>query len=82
MKKILLLITVFLCSGIFLTIQAQPDRIPVKEIKTPGQYAKKGEKIFSRFAGKCLILMEQVANKNSVEGVAIIAFIPGEFTNV
>jgi hypothetical protein len=80
MKRILLLTAFLITSGIFLTIQAQPDKAPVKEIKTDRPIAKKGEKIFSRIAGKCLIRMEQVALKNSVSGAAIIAFIPGEAT--
>jgi len=80
MKKILLVTAFLITSGIFLTIQAQPDRIPVKENKALRQFTKKGEKIFSRVARKGLIRMEQVALKNSVDGVAIVAFIPGELT--
>lgn len=80
MKKILLFTAFLIACCVFLTIQAQPNRAPVNENQISRQMTKKGEKIFSRMAGKCLTKMEQAAIKDSVNGVAIIAFIPGELT--
>lgn len=41
---------------------------------------KIGEKIFIEHADKCLALIEQAAQKISIKGVAVIAFIPGDVT--
>lgn len=38
------------------------------------------EKIFFKHADQCLVLIEQAAQKISIKGVAIIAFIPGDVT--
>lgn len=39
-----------------------------------------GEKIFIEHADKCLDIIEQAAQKISIKGVAVIAFIPGDVT--
>ena len=44
------------------------------------QVAKNSEKIFLDNADKCLVIMEQAAQKISIKGVAIVAFIPGDST--
>lgn len=41
---------------------------------------KIGEKIFIEHADKCLALIEQAAQKISIKGVVVIAFIPGDVT--
>ena len=48
--------------------------------KTKPMKGNKGEKIFIEQADKCLALIEQSAQKLSIKGVAVIAFIPGEVT--
>ena len=50
------------------------------EIKTMKEEIKIGEKIFIEHADKCLTLIEQAAQKISIKGVAVIAFIPGDVT--
>lgn len=57
-------------SGILLPSQAQSKQTE----------SKSGEKIFFKRADQCLDLIEQAANKSSIKGVAIIAFIPGDVT--
>lgn len=39
-----------------------------------------GEKTFNEKADKCLEIIEKAAEKKSIKGVAIIAYIPGEST--
>lgn len=41
---------------------------------------KTEEKIFIEQAGKCLALMEDAAQKMIVQGVALVAYIPGDHT--
>lgn len=62
MKKIFLLVLVTLFLGIFHSSQAK---------KKPS-----GEDIFIRQADKSLDLIDQAAQKMSIKGVAIVAFIP------
>lgn len=76
MKKIILLVTLMITSGFFLTIQSQ-TRLTWK---TKQADSKTGEKIFFKQADQCLGLIEQAALKITIKGVAIVAFIPGDAT--
>jgi len=78
MKKIFLLLALVIASGLYLTTKAQTDADIVH--KTKHLKGNKGEKIFIKQADKCLALIEQSAQKLSIKGVAIVAFIPGEVT--
>jgi len=71
MKKIILLMSLFLISGIYLSTQAKTKQVTIMS----------GEKIFLAQADKSLALIEQAAQKISIKGVAIVAFIPGEATD-
>ena len=66
MKKELLLIALVFTYGIIFNASAQT--------------ASSGEKIFIEQADECLAIIEQAAQKMSVSGVAVIAFIPGDVT--
>ena len=70
MKKVMLLTVVMLLSGIIFIAEAQ----------TVGADPKAGETIFIEHVDKCLDIMEQEAQKISITGVAVIAFIPGDRT--
>lgn len=72
-KKSFLLIAIVITSGLYFSALAQTDSGKVKEKKS-------GEKIFFKQADQCLALIEQAAQKISIKGVAIIAFIPGDVT--
>jgi hypothetical protein len=80
MKKILFIIVLVIISGVFCSLQAQTERIKAQETKTNKKVKLKGERIFIKYAEKCLDVMEQTAKDNSVKGVAIISFIPGDQT--
>lgn len=69
MKKIFLILTMTMASGIISSTQAQT----LKE-------SASGEKTFLKHANQSLALIEQAAQKISIKGVAIIAFIPGDVT--
>jgi hypothetical protein len=81
MKKFSLSIMLLLMLGVLQNIQAQSAVSPGNENITGHKKRNTGEKIFVSKADKCLSLMEQAAQKLSVKGVALIAFIPGEVTN-
>ena len=68
-------------TGIFVQTQAQSVALKVNEIKTNQKSRKASEKIFIAQADKSLQLIEQAAQKISIKGVAIVAFIPGEVTD-
>jgi hypothetical protein len=72
MRKILFILALFISAAFYQTTQAQ----------TKGQEksTKKAEKIFVQNADQSLTLIEQAAEKISIKGVAIVAFIPGDFT--
>lgn len=70
MKKIILILVLAMASGFNQTIQA----------KTKQATKVSGEKIFIEHADKSLALIEQAAQKISIKGVALIAFIPGDTT--
>jgi hypothetical protein len=74
-KKIFLFITLVFAFGFYLKSQAEtfPENAIKKDLKT-------AEKIFINHADDCLDLFEQAAQKESITGVAIIAFIPGDAT--
>ncbi len=42
--------------------------------------AKKGEQLFLKHADECLIQMEKAAKEESITGVAVLSFIPGDVT--
>jgi hypothetical protein len=50
------------------------------KLKTMEEKIIVGEKIFIEHADKCLALIEHAAQKISIKGVAVIAFIPGDVT--
>jgi hypothetical protein len=70
MKKILLILAMVAVSGFHMTTQAKSKQVSKNS----------GEKIFFRQADQSLALIEQAAQKLSIKGVAIIAFIPGHVT--
>jgi len=73
MKKIILILSMMLCSGFFVTSHAK-----IKDAKTKQVSSDSGEQTFIKQADKSLALIEQAAQKISIKGVAIVAFIPGE----
>jgi len=81
MKKILLILALAITTGIFVQTQAKSVVLKVNEIKTKQKSGKTGEKMFITQADKSLELIEQAAQKISIKGVAIVAFIPGEVTD-
>lgn len=68
MKKIILILALLMASGFYQTNQAKS--------KQTGKNS--GEKIFIKQADESLALIEQAAQKISIKGVAVIAFIPGD----
>jgi hypothetical protein len=79
MKNYLLLVTLVLfciCSA----SQAQNNFPKVDGNHEKNVSPKKGEKIFFKKANQCLTLIEAAAQKISIKGVAIIAYIPGDTT--
>jgi len=79
MKKILLLLMlVMIC--FYHSGQAQNNRSKVNDINTKRAPSKNGERIFIKQADQCLTLIERAAQKISIKGVAIVAFMPGEIT--
>lgn len=80
MQKLFFIVMMVLSSGLFLTIQARTGLTKIQETDTNGKDKHKGERIFLKYAEKCLDVMEQTAKDNAVKGVAIISFIPGDQT--
>lgn len=66
MKKIVFIITLLFTSGFYAATQAKPKQT--------------GEKTFIAKADECLTLIEQAAERISIKGVAIVAYIPGDAT--
>lgn len=62
-------------SGLYFTTMAQTDAGKAHKTKS-----HKGELKFIKHADKVLAVMEQEAQKLSIKGTAVIAFIPGEKT--
>ncbi len=70
MKKLLFLLSLLLASGFSHTNQAQT--------KAQLKITKRAEKTFVKQADQSLMLIEQAAQKISIKGVAVVAYIPGE----
>jgi hypothetical protein len=79
MKKIFVFMILLLTSGFYHNTNAQPVTSD-NEMAAGKKNKLKGEKIFIKNADKCLTLIEQSAQKLSIKGVAVIAFIPGDTT--
>jgi len=73
MKKILLLLALIILTGYYHQPLAKTKTTNVNE-----KNVKNGEKIFIEHSDKSLALIEEAAQKISIKGVAIIAFIPGD----
>lgn len=85
MKKIVLLIAIVIVSAIGPTANAQSNRRNttkgnIAKEKAAAAMENKGEKVFLANADKALSVIEEEAKKISINGTAIIAFIPGEKT--
>lgn len=70
MKKMLLLLALVITGSLYAEIQA--------ESKTNKEVMRNGEQIFTENADKCLAIIEKAAQKLSITGAAMIAFIPGD----
>ena len=86
MKKIILLIAIVIVSAMGFTASAQSGRRNASKANLAKEKAapakeNKGEKIFLQHADKALSIIEQEAQKISIKGTAVIAFIPGEKTD-
>jgi len=77
-RSLLLVILSMFC--IYITSQAQNNLSKVINDHQKKAASKRGEKIFFNQADQCLSLIEAAAQKISIKGVAIVAFIPGEVT--
>lgn len=77
MKKMFLLLALVFASGVCLKIHAETDPAITNRTKTDKGILKDGEKIFLERADECLSVIESEAQKLSITGVAMIAFIPG-----
>jgi len=66
MKNILIILAFVMISGLYSNTQAKTRQT--------------GEKTFIAKSDECLSLIEQAAQKISIKGVAIVAFIPGNAT--
>lgn len=80
MKRSLLPVMLVLICIYTTTSQAQNNLSKVNESHAKNGSSEKGEKIFFKQADQCLSLIEQAAQKISIKGVAVIAYIPGEIT--
>ena len=72
MKKLFFLTTFVLLLGICFNSYAKSNR---------GTNTNKGEQLFLKHADECLMQMEKAVKKESLTGVAVIAFIPGDATD-
>ena len=72
MRKLLFILTLLIAAGFCHTNQAQT--------KAQEKSTKNAEKIFVKQADQCLSHIEQSAQKISIKGVAIVAFIPSDTT--
>lgn len=77
-KKNLLILGFLVCT--LLSIQARNNPAENTNELSKKASSKSGEKIFTKHADQCLDLIEQAAQKISIKGVAVVAFIPGELT--
>jgi hypothetical protein len=70
MKKLLFLLTLIAGTGLYQTNQALTNTQTTSNNKT-------SEEIFIQKADECLALIEKASQKISIQGVAVIAYIPG-----
>lgn len=85
MKKIILLFALIVVSATGITASAQSGRRNAAKVSTAKEKAapakeNKGEKVFLQHADKALSVIEEEAHKLSINGTAVVAFIPGEKT--
>jgi hypothetical protein len=85
MKKIVLLIALAIVSVIGLNASAQSGRRNASKANTAKEKVapakeNKGEKVFLQHADKALSIIEEEAHKLSINGTAVVAFVPGEKT--
>ncbi len=71
MKKLLLVLTLVVTTGLYFTASAK---------NKAEKNRNSGEKIFIEKADHTLTLIQEAAEKGSFKGVAFIAYIPGEVT--
>ena len=81
MKKIFFLLALLLALGNYQTLFGKTVPKVSDEIKTRNREKDKGEKLFIRHSDQCLTIIERAAQKMSIQGVTIIAYIPGEVTS-
>jgi len=77
-RSLLLVILAIFC--IYTASQAQNNLSKVNDDRVKKGASKKGEKIFFKQADQCLTLIEAAAQKISIKGVAVVAYMPGEIT--
>ena len=80
MKKIFLLMALVIASGLYFSTMAQSDAAKAQKVKSMKD--NKGEKIFIAQADKSLAVIEAAAHKLQIKGTAVVAFIPGEKTEM
>lgn len=68
MKKMFLLMALVITTSMYPEIQAKINK----------EVMKNGEQIFMEHADECLAIIEKAAQKISITGAAMIAFIPGD----
>lgn len=68
-----------LAASINYQLPAQPD--PGKTIHKSEADQSSGEDFFLKHAEHCLSVIEQAAQKLSVQGVAVVAYLPGEISS-
>ena len=82
-SKILLLVTIALCIANSVTAQSNPvvEATSAKILPITPVNKVKDEKSFVKYADAALAIMEKKANELSIQGAAIVGFIPGELTS-
>jgi hypothetical protein len=75
-KKFILMVLVI--TGMYPEIQAETSLAIAGESKINSEVMKKGEQIFLKHADECLEIIEMAAQKLTITGAAMIAFIPGD----
>ena len=76
-----MILALVITTGLFVQTPAQSVALKDNKVKTKQKSRNSGEKIFLAKADQSLALIEQAAQKISIKGVAIVAFIPGEMTD-
>lgn len=76
MKKMFLLMVLVITTSMYPEIQAETNL--ASETKINKEAMKNGEQIFLDHADECLSIIEKAAQKLSITGAAMIAFIPGD----